>query len=266
MEAKSFKSSQRTVGKTKGNPVQVHGEIWENEIKAIYGVSAGDNIVYTEAHDIPKHLNRREPGRNVSVKTTGNNTVCFGDANRIYQTIKRSSPLDVVVVKYTQTGDTKNVRQVDRYNFDHVGMNLFGNDSHTIEGELHQLHRMLQTGDPEYKTLKNSIQQKITDSGGYVTLNPKIGNPEKRRQGRLQMSISDGNWQRLINEHPNVFVSQEECGIFGCPIQKTIQSSRRVLKKTSVARGIKRKNKNKTRKIFTSPKTMRIAKKILDTI
>ena len=265
MEAKSFKSSQRTVGKTKGNPVQVHGEIWENEIKAIYGVSAGDNIVYTEAHDIPKHLNRKQPGRNVSVKTTGNNTVCFGDANRIYQTIKRSSPLDVVVVKYTQTGDTKNVRQVERYNFDHVGMNLFGNDSHRIENDLQLLHGMLQRGDSGYKDLKKSIQQRITDSGGYVTLNPKIGNPIKHRHGRLQMSISGGNWEKLISEHPDILVAQEECGIFGCPIQKTIQSSRRVLhKKTSVARGINRKNK--TRKTLKSSKTMKIAKKMLETI
>ena len=115
-------SSQKTVsktplGKTRGHPVQVHGEIIENEIKAIYGVSAGDNIVYTEEHDIPKRYNRREPGRNVSIKTTGSNTVCFGDANRIYQAVKRSSPLDVVVVKYSQSGDTKNIKHRVLYTY-----------------------------------------------------------------------------------------------------------------------------------------------------
>lgn len=145
-------------------------------------------------------------------------------------------------------------------------MNLFGNDSHTIESDLRELHGMLQRGDSGYKTLKNSIQQRITNSGGSVTLNPKIGNESKGRQGRLQASISARNWAKLIREHPTILVATEKCSLFNCPISKTIQSQRRVLRKSSVATGIKRKNKNKTRKIFTSSKTMRLAKKILDTI
>ena len=265
---KSVKISSKTsLGKTKGHPVQVHGEIIENKIKEIYGVSADDIIVYTATHDIPKRYNKREPGRNVSIKTTGNATVCFGDANRLFQALKRDSPLDVVVVKYSQSGDTKNIKQVERYNFNTVGMNLFGKDSHTIEHELRELHTMLQRGAPasDIKALKTSLQQTITKSGGVFTLNPKKANLDKGRSGRLQASISGKNWNKLIREHPTFLVATEECSVFGCPIPKSIQSVRRTFNKTS-AKGIKHKNKNKTRKIFTSSKTMRLAKKILDTI
>ena len=85
--------------KSKGNPVQGHGEAWEKEIlQTVYGVYPESGISYTSIHDVPKELNQRT-GKNVSIKCSGSKTVCFGDASRIVETLGKNSPLEVIVEK-----------------------------------------------------------------------------------------------------------------------------------------------------------------------
>jgi hypothetical protein len=241
--------------KSKGNPVQGHGEAWENEIlQTVYGVYPSSGISYTSIHDVPKELNQRT-GKNVSIKCTGSKTVCFGDAARIVETLDKNSPLEVIIVNYKQVGDAKQIQQVDRLDFSSLGTALLGENLEKTKNGIDNLKEMVKTGNPLYKETAKALQKEMASSGSYFTINPKVGNPEKKRAGRVQISISAKNMTRLVKEHPEMVLESAKCSVHGCNLTESLVSGRRTFgtkrKKSSSdsGKGVgKKSNKKITRR------------------
>ena len=92
----------KKVSLTQSKEVQKHGKKWENDILKTYGVSDEtlDKIPYTNPHDLPSEYNKLN-GKNVSIKTTGSNNICCGDAERFYDSTNEHN-MEMVIVKYTE--------------------------------------------------------------------------------------------------------------------------------------------------------------------
>ena len=210
--------------KSKGNPVQGHGEAWEKEIlQTVYGVYPESGISYTSIHDVPKELNQRT-GKNVSIKCSGSKTVCFGDASRIVETLGKNSPLEVIVVNYKQAGDVKQIQQVDRLDFSSLGPALLGGNLEQTKNGIENLKELVKTGNPLYKEASKALQKEMASNGSYFTINPKVGNPAKKRAGRVQISISGKNMGKLVKDHPGILKESERCSVHGCNLTESLVS------------------------------------------
>lgn len=214
--------------------VQAHGHEWEDDLIAVF-VSPSDmdsmnNLSYTSVHDIPKEFNQLT-GRNVSVKAAKTNKVDFGDALRTVDNMSKHSPLEAVVIQYTQDGDKKIPSRVIRLDLTDSKSALFGTDDmDEMKTDIQELDRMVKTGDPQYKQRAKDIRTKYPRS--HMKVAPKVGNIEKKRAGRLQISLSNIN--KLIEEHPHIVIEDEHCDpIKGC--LRTLQSSIRTIGKKPVA-------------------------------
>jgi hypothetical protein len=208
--------------------VQAHGHEWEDDLIAVF-VSPSDmdsmnNLSYTSVHDIPKEFNQLT-GRNVSVKAAKTNKVDFGDALRTVDNMSKHSPLEAIVIQYTQEGDQKIPSRVIRLNLTDSKSALFGTDDmDEMKTDIQELDTMVKTGDPRYKQKAKDIRSKYPRS--HMKVAPKIGNIEKKRAGRLQISLSNIN--KLIEEHPHIVIEDEHCDpIKGC--LRTLQSSIRTI-------------------------------------
>lgn len=213
--------------------VQAHGHEWEDDLIAVF-VSPSDmdsmnNLSYTSVHDIPKEFNQLT-GRNVSVKAAKTNKVDFGDALRTVDNMSKHSPLEAVVIQYTQDGDKKIPSRVIRLDLTDSKSALFGTDDmDEMKTDIQELDRMVKTGDPQYKQMAKDIRSKYPRS--HMKVAPKIGNIEKKRAGRLQITLSNIN--KLIEEHPHIVIEDEHCDpIKGC--LRTLQSSIRTIGKKPV--------------------------------
>jgi ElaB/YqjD/DUF883 family membrane-anchored ribosome-binding protein len=200
--------------------VQAHGHEWEDDLIAVFvspsNMDAMNNLSYTSIHDIPKEFNQLT-GRNVSVKAVDN--------------MSKNSPLEAVIIQYTQEGDQKIPSRVTRLNLTDSKSALFGTDNmDEMKTDIQELDRMVKTGDPQYKQKAADIRSKYPNS--HMKVAPKIGNIEKKRAGRLQISLA--NIDKLVKEHPHIVIDDEHCDpIKGC--LRTLQSSIRTIGKKPVA-------------------------------
>ena len=200
---------------------QAHGHMWEDQVVGVLvspqNMDQMEALSYTSVHDIPSHLSRT--GRNVSVKATKNNTVGFGDALRTITNLKKNSPLEAVVIRYDQVGPFKKPSQVTRLDLGtptakHILLGTSSiDDINDIVNEVRKLDSMVKKGDPAYKSEAAKLRTKMAKS--YLSVAPKIGNPSKKRAGRLQIVLRDVN--RLATEHPHLVIHDEHChSIDGC--------------------------------------------------
>ena len=225
---KATKAVKNTTRKHTG--VQAHGHEWEDDLVTLF-VSPSkkdemDKVSYTSVHDIPKELNRLT-GRNVSVKATKTKRVDFGSALRTLENVTKNSPLEAVVIQYNQVGNTKRPSSVKRFNFTDAKNVLFGtNDLTTIKEDFEELESMVKTGDSGYKKKAKEIREKMV--GSYLSVAPKVGNPSKKRYGRLQISLT--NIDKLEKEHPELVINDEHCNSMKSCL-RTLQSSVRTIAK-----------------------------------
>ena len=221
----SKKTTQKNLPKHKiPSGVQNHGKIWENEIlRKVYEISP-DSIPYTSIHDIPKERNKYT-GYNVSIKATGTNKVDFGDAMRIYETAEKGSPLESIIIKYKQHGDIKKIDKVLRLDLTNSKNKLFGNLPNVKE-RIQELSQMVKESNPKYKQFAKNLQIDMKKSGAFLTVAPKIGNPEKKRYGRLQISLP--NITKYTDKYPESIIESTHCSIHGCSITNELISGRRV--------------------------------------
>ena len=219
----------KTVKNKSPTGVQNHGKIWENEIlRKVYEISPS-NIPYTSVHDIPKKSNKFT-GYNVSIKATGTNKVDFGDAMRIYDTAEKGSPLESIIIKYKQQGDKKKIAQILRLDLTNSKNKLFGTLPN-IRERIQTLTTLVKENNPSYKSYAKQLQTDMKKSGSFLTIAPKIGNAEKKRSGRVQISLS--NVENYTKKYPESVIEQTHCSIHGCNITSELTSGRRVLNKKS---------------------------------
>ena len=235
LKATTTRKSLKVKAKNAPAGVQKHGKEWENAIITVV-VSSSDleeamTQSHTATHDVPKHLNKKNPGTHLSIKATGSSRVDFGDAKRTIQNLsKPDSPLEAIVVRYKQSGTTKIPTSVLRINLTEAKDVLLGNDPDgNISSRIEQLDRMVKDGDDSYKKTAKDLQKYMKDNGASLVLAPKIGNKDKKRSGRLQISLS--NVEHLIKDYPQFVTIEKDCQVYGEDCLLPLESGRRVLSK-----------------------------------
>ena len=229
------KSKKHTgVQAKKHTGVQAHGQMWEDDVVGVLvspqNMDQIRALSYTAVHDIPKLVSKTH--RNVSVKATKNKSVAFGDALRTITNIKKHSPLEAVVISYDQVGPKKVPSKVTRLDLTNAKDILLGTassgDINDIVNEVKKLDSMVKKGEPAYKEEAVKLRAKMKYS--YLSVAPKIGNPLKKRSGRLQIVLRDVD--KLVKEHPELIIHDEHCdNIKGC--LRELTSSARSIKKQS---------------------------------
>ena len=217
--------------------VQAHGKTWENQIipmiVAPHNLAEAFSQPYTAEHDIPGHLNQYSPDTHISIKVTGRNQVDFGDAMRVIDVLgKVDERVEVIVVMYKQQGTQKIPEKVIRFDFSKARDVLFGQGSETMAPELYakisRLSEMLKHGE-EYKELAKEVQTEMKENKSYMVLAPKKENKEKKRTGRLQISLS--GFSKFIEENPELVLENNNCEVYGQQCLTVLESERREFKK-----------------------------------
>jgi len=218
--------------------VQAHGKTWENQIIPL--IVAPHNLVeaftqsYTAAHDIPGHLNQYSLGTHISIKVTGRNQVDFGDAMRVIDVLgKVDERVEVIVAMYKQQGTQKIPENVIRFDFSKAKDVLFGKPmTPELKTKITLLSEMLKRGE-DYKELAKEVQTEMKENNSFMVLAPKVGNKDKKRAGRLQISLSRFN--KFIEDNPELVLENKDCEVYGKKCLTVLESAPREFKKKLVS-------------------------------
>ena len=105
---------------------QRHGFIFENIIRTMV-FNLPEHMNDTNVYDIPCSENPHDPTENVSIKTTGNDTIYCGDIMRFFQ-YDFSKKNTIIVVQYKQTDTHKVIRHIYQIDYNaSCHKHLFGN-------------------------------------------------------------------------------------------------------------------------------------------
>ena len=219
--------------------VQAHGFLWERQLLTrVYGVTAEEmaTITYTHHIDCPAAFNHTTHA-NVSIKTTGSNTICMGDALTIFDKVatksKEGAPLHLTVVRYKQaTPTTKQVKEIIVVNLTDSLELLFGT---ALRADVEALDRLVKavpqkrSPTPEEHTAIYALQKSLKAKLKGIYLNVKCDS----KQSRLQCSIN--KWAAFIAANPDrVIVKSAGPSLYGGTIDEIIESAPRKLKKKTV--------------------------------
>jgi hypothetical protein len=178
---------------------QQHGFIFEAAVRRAYGLSerpapvqTGGGQAYTRKHDIEAAENTREPGVNVSIKSTGSKSVDMGDALRVFDAIEGGEAVKLEVVHHKQEGDVKRVKALSRVRLDGDGrmQQLFGTLTRDDILRIRQQIRDIPAGpvSAETRRLYKAEIARLNRRTGFLKLRAKVGSSNQRR---LQVSFSD---------------------------------------------------------------------------
>ena len=204
-------------------------------------------------HDINKEWTPY--GKHMSIKATGSKSVNFSDAKRTLHNIKKGSPLEAIIIRYKQIGNSKIPTSVIRLDMTKNPKALLGSiSSEELYSDVNELDAMVKSGNPGYKATAERLRLKMKKRGSSFSLAPKIGNPLKKRAGRLQISLA--NIDDFIDKHPELIIEEKDCSVYGNKCLMPLISGRRVVNSSAVALKTPKKAKAKpiTRKIIKSVK------------
>jgi hypothetical protein len=210
---KTQKNNITTIPGKKATGVQAHGKEWEKElIASIVPPEKLDdalNQLYTARHDIDRELHILPGGRHISVKSSKRNAVDFGDALRTIENVEKTSPLEAIIIKYKQSGNNKEPTEITRINLNNPNIYL-GPNFNNIRADIIEIDRLIKAGRPkhEYDKLVKHVQTYMKADNAELLINPKKGNPAKKRAGRLQMSLR--NLTNIKREHPEIIIDSDE--------------------------------------------------------
>ena len=192
---------------------QAHGKSWEKDIALnVFKVTEAPSS-HTARHDISGQLNRLDNGVNVSIKTTGSDTICMGDVCRVYENVGNGEPIHMVVIMYSQINGIKKRERIIEIDLTNSRELLFGT---AIIDEINELvayvksipknvHVSAEHSDT-YIWMANDIS---TRHGGCISYNPKV---DSKAQRRVQCSIS--NFSNFVKEHPERIIAESQTGEF----------------------------------------------------
>lgn len=164
---------------------QQHGFLWETSIKTnVFGLIGPDP--YIAVHDVDRSRNTLNPNENVSIKTTGGDTLCMGDALRVFA-YEDGVDHTCIAVQYDQREDRKVLRHV--YELDLMQRELlWGRVVKEDVEALAALVRSMPNGrrDPEIDRAITQKKKELNAKSGAIQFNPKIN---RQNQRRLQCSI-----------------------------------------------------------------------------
>jgi len=206
---------------------QMHGFTFENSIRSkIFNLPKENNSVYI--HDIHHSKNILNMNENVSIKTTGSNTICCGDILRFYDYdfLKTNT---IIVIKYDQVSNEKiikNIYEID-YNKECHKL-LFGELTYNKIKDYDLYIKNIPKGKVSYNEKNKYLKYKKElekDNNCLIKINPKV---DSKYQRRVQCSISnfEDNLYNFIKykspyETPNM--------IRGNMIELSIKSHKRLM-------------------------------------
>jgi len=182
----------------KSNQSQKHGFTFENDIrKNVFMLPTQSND--TKIHDIPYYKNTLNSNENISIKTTGSNTICCADILRFYS-YDFSKQNTIIVIKYKQCDEYKIIQTIYEINYNTECHDyLFGNLPKNIIEKYVENVKSIPThikGDEakkifDYLVEKKKIKQKYNN---IIQINPKVDSS----QTRVQCSIP--NFEQTLNK------------------------------------------------------------------
>jgi hypothetical protein len=215
--------------KTSRKEVQLHGLIWQDELMLHTYLATReetDMIPYTSDIDLPAEYNRLDQC-DLSIKTTGSNTVCMADCLRQFDLVSSGKPIHMVVIHYKQKGNTKNILSITEVDLTNSAHLLFGSLTRMQIECLVSLVKKVPSNRKPTKTehghlyeLKDALQQ----LSGAMCLNIKCNST----QSRLQCSLRC--FQQFVEDHPERVIAKGTHQFRGGSITPQLVSSRRVLK------------------------------------
>jgi hypothetical protein len=164
---------------------QQHGFLWESEIKTkVFGLTGPDP--YTAVHDVDRSRNTLNPNENVSIKTTGSDTLCMGDALRVFA-YEDGVDHTCIAVRYAQAAEQKTLTQVYEIDLMQREM-LWGSVTKGDIERLDTLVRSMPAGSrvAEIDRAITQTKKELNAKSGAIRFNPKI---DSKNQRRLQCSI-----------------------------------------------------------------------------
>ena len=212
------------------NQSQKHGFTFENEIRTkVFKLSSHGND--TNVHDIPYEKNTLDPNENISIKTTGCETICCGDILRFYNyDFKKKNT--IIIIKYKQSEEYKiidNIYEID-YNIECHKL-LFGD---LPEDEIMLYVKGVKSipkniKGSEAKKIYNYLDEKKKIAKQYnniIQINPKVDS----KQSRVQCSIT--KFETKLKKYIT-YKSSLDCPniIRGNEISISISSGRRIRNK-----------------------------------
>lgn len=201
--------------------VQAHGFSWEKELLSIYGATPEEikEIKYTSKMDLPAALNRIN-GCDLSIKTTGSNSVCMADCLRVFDMV--SGPkLHMVVVQYKQIKEIKRVTNIVEVDLTNSRELLFGTITREQIESLDALVKAIpqkRKPTPEEHKHMYSIKKELQKLSGAIRFDIKCNS----QQSRLQCSFN--KFQLFIKNNPRIIASSNTNEFHGGSITKEIQS------------------------------------------
>jgi hypothetical protein len=210
--------------------VQKHGFIWERELATkVYGASEEElkAIGYTAIHDLPLGLNKLD-SVNVSFKTScAPNTICMGDALRLFDSVTSGEKLHATVVHFKQVGEEKHLESIVQVDLTGSKDILFGSLSREQVAELDALVKKVpQKRSPSEEEHSAMYTLRDTLKCPAILLNIKCNS----QQSRLQCSFN--GFQKFLSDNPGRIIAKSQGNIFrGKAIISAIKSGRRVFNK-----------------------------------
>ena len=210
--------------------VQKHGFIWERELATkVYGATEEELkvISYTAVHDLPLALNKLD-AVNVSFKTScAPNTICMGDALRLFDSVSSGEKLHVTVVHFEQVGEEKHLKSIVQVDLTRSKELLFGALTRDQIGELDGLVKKVpQKRSPSAEEHSAMYTLRDTLKCPAILLNIKCNS----QQSRLQCSFN--GFQKFLSDNPARIIAKSQGNIFrGQTIISEIKSFRRVFNK-----------------------------------
>ena len=178
---------------------------------------------YTATHDIPKDKNKFNSIENISIKSSGSQTICMGDPLRIfdYPTDEKHT---AICVYYQQIGNNKTINKIIEFSLDNK-VELFGDVTRDEIVKLIENIRAVPQGlskeelNKHRKTLNNRTKE--LSKWCAVRFNSKI---DSKSQRRLQCSLTS---------IPESIIQQSENGpvVRGITITSSILSGTRIRNK-----------------------------------
>lgn len=204
---------------------QGHGFIWENEIKEkVFGLNPLKND--TKKYDINFDENKFNQNENISIKTTGNNSVAFADIIRFFNA-DFDKKYTIILIKYSQSKDYKNITEVLEIEYtEKIKKFLFGSITEKELSDYVDLIKSISHGKvpvntkKNYKEIKKNLEKRFNMN---ITINPKV---DSKKQRRVQCTISNINL--ILENFPESVIYRNNIPeIRGIKITQSLQSSRR---------------------------------------
>jgi len=166
------------------NQSQSAGFKFENEVKEkVFGLNPETNN--TDIHDVDHTKNIFDTNENVSIKSTGSNTICCSDIMRFfsYDFDKKNT---ILVIQYEQVDDKKIIKNSYEINYcKELHQKLFGEIPEQFLLDYVNLVKKIKPG--RQNNWWSDIAKKMKKVFGCViTVNPKV---DSKKQRRVQCSI-----------------------------------------------------------------------------